>query len=136
MKSREITLIKNGIRENAVVEYEAGKPTLNLLLNNGLRKTYTALDLYDSFGLMRADLKDIQFLCKGARINVHTSGMSSHMSNGLVAYELTMGQPDGELVHIFAYEECDLTNDIQEQHDFCLRWAESFQEQRYGSGSM
>ncbi|WP_025857518.1 hypothetical protein [Pseudomonas sp. CHM02] len=128
MKSREITILKNGTRENAVVEYEGGKPTLNLLLSNGVRKTYTALDLYDSFGLLRADLKDIKFLCKGAKINVHTSGMSSQMSNGLVAYELTMGQPDGELVHIFSYEEHDLTNDIQEQHDFCLRWAKSVQE--------
>lgn len=124
MKSREITIIKKGLRETAVIEYDGGKPTLTLLMNDGTRKTYTALDLYDSFGLMRADLKDITFLCKGAKINVHTSGMSSHMSNGLVAYEMTMGQPEGELVHIFAYEEDDLTNDIQEQHDFCQCWAE------------
>ena len=128
MKSREITILKNGLRESAVIEYEGGKPTLNLLLSNGVRKTYTALDLYDSFGLLRADLKDIKFLCKGAKINVHTPGMSSQMSNGLVAYELTMGQSGGELVHIFSYEEHDLTNDIQEQHDFCLRWAESLHE--------
>ncbi|MGX5797038.1 hypothetical protein [Pseudomonas sp. D2002] len=125
MKSREITIIKNGTRENAIIEYEAGKPTLYLLMNDETRRTYTALDLYDCFGLMRADLKDIEFLCKGAKINVHTSGMSSHMSNGLVAYEMTMGVPDGELVHIFSYEESDLTNDIQEQHDFCQRWADS-----------
>lgn len=128
MKSREITILKNGLRESAMIEYEGGKPTLDLLLSNGVRKTYTALDLYDSFGLMRADLKDIKFLCKGAKINVHPSGMSSHMSNGLVAYEMTMGKPEGELVHIFSYEECDLTNDIQEQHDFSLRWAASVQE--------
>lgn len=125
MKSREITIINKGIRESATIEYEGGKPTLYLLLSDGTRKNYTALDLYDCFGLLRADFKDIQFLCKGAKINVHTSGMSSHMSNGLVAYEMTMGVPDGELVHIFSYEESDLTNDIQEQHDFCQRWAES-----------
>ncbi len=28
-----------------------------------------------------------------------------------------MGNPDGELVSIFADEESDLTNDIQEQRD-------------------
>ncbi len=128
MKSREITILNKGIRENAIVEYEAGKPTLSLLLNNGERKTYTALDLFDSFGLLRANLKDIKFLCKGSKINVHTSGMSSHMSNGLIAYELTMGNPDGEFVHIFAYEDRDLTNDIQQQHDFCQRWSESIQD--------
>lgn len=124
MKSREITIIKNGIRESAIIEYEGGKPTLYLLIGDETRKSYTALDLYDCFGLMRADFKNIKFLCKGAKINVHPSGMSSHMSNGLVAYEMTMGVPDGELVHIFSYEESDLTNDIQEQHDFCQRWAD------------
>ncbi|KMT53320.1 hypothetical protein [Pseudomonas fildesensis] len=125
MKSREITIIKNGIHESAVIEYEGGKPTLHLRLSDETRKSYTALDLYDCFGLLRADLKDITFLCKGSKINVHPSGMSSHMSNGLVAYEMTMGVPDGELVHIFSYEENNLTNDIQEQHNFCQRWAES-----------
>lgn len=125
MKSREITIIKNGIRESAVIEYEGGKPTLHLVLSDGMRKVYTALDLYESFGLLRADLKEIKFLCKGSKINVHPSGMSSHMSNGLVAYEMTMGQPNGELVHIFSYEENDLTNDIEEQHSFCQCWAES-----------
>lgn len=125
MKSREITIIKNGVRETALIEYEGGTPSLHILFSDGIRKTYTALDLYDSFGVLRADLNDIVFLCKGAKINVHTSGMSSHMSNGLVAYEMTIGQPEGELVHIFTYEENDLTNDIQEQHDFCQTWAES-----------
>ncbi|OPA90106.1 hypothetical protein BFW87_21845 [Pseudomonas fluorescens] len=125
MKSRKITIIKNGIPESALIEYKGDKPTLSLVQRDGARKTYTALDLYDCFGLMRADLRDIKFLCKGAKINVHTSGMSSHMSNGLVAYEMTMGIPEGELVHIFSYDESNLTNDIQEQHDFCQRWAES-----------
>ncbi|WP_305955815.1 MULTISPECIES: hypothetical protein [unclassified Pseudomonas] len=83
------------------------------------------MDLYESFGLLRAELKDIKFLCKGSKINVHTSGMSSHMSNGLVAYELTMGQPEGKPVHIFSYEESDITNDIEKQRDFCQRWADS-----------
>ena len=95
MKSREITIIKNGIRDSAVIEYEGGKPTLYLLLSNGTKKTYTAMDLYDCFGVLRADMKDTVFLCKGGKINVHTSGMSSHMSNGLIAYELTLGRPDG-----------------------------------------
>ncbi|WP_087694955.1 hypothetical protein [Pseudomonas sp. PE-S1G-1] len=125
MKSRKITIIRDNVRESATVEYDGGKPTLTLSLNNGVRKSYSAIDLYESFGLARMDFKDIKFLCKGAKINVHTSGMSSHMSNGLVAYELTMGKPEGELVHIFSPEENDLTNDIQEQHDFCERWATS-----------
>lgn len=128
MKTREIAIIKNGVRETAVVGYEGGKPTLHISFSDGTRKTYTAFDLYDSFGLLRADFKDIVFLCKGAKINVHTSGMSSHMSNGLVAYEMTFGKPEGELVHIFTYEEENLTNDIQEQHNFCQTWTDSVQQ--------
>lgn len=88
-------------------------------MSDETRSAYTALDLYDCFGLMREDFKHIKFLCKGAKINVHLSGMCSHMSTGLVAYEMTMGVPDGELVPIFSCEESDLTNDIREQHDFC-----------------
>jgi hypothetical protein len=41
MKSRETTIINNGIRESAVIEYAGGKPTLTLLLNNGERKSYS-----------------------------------------------------------------------------------------------
>jgi hypothetical protein len=126
MKSVKIITLNNKTRGSATIEYEGGKPALTLLMNDGFRKTYTARDLYDCFGLLRADFKDTKFLCKGAKINVHTSGMSSHMSNGLVAYELTMGQSDGELVYIFDYDENDITNNIQEQHDFCMHWADSF----------
>jgi len=125
MKSVKIITIKNNVRGSVTIEYEGGKPALTLLLNNGFKKVYTANDLYDCLGLLRADFKDTKFLCKGAKINVHTSGMSSHMSNGLVAYELKIGQKGGELVYIFDYDENDITNNIQEQHDFCMRWADS-----------
>lgn len=67
MKSREITIIKNGVRETALIEYEGGKPSLHILFNDGMRKTYTALDLYDSFGLLRADLNDIVFYAKAQK---------------------------------------------------------------------
>ncbi len=56
---------------------------------------------------------------------MHTSGMSSYISNGLVAYELKMGQSDGELVYIFDHDENNITNNIQEQHDFCTHWVAS-----------
>ncbi|QJI29861.1 hypothetical protein HKK55_14465 [Pseudomonas sp. ADAK18] len=125
MKSVKIITIKNNARGSVTIEYEGGKPNLTLLLDNGRKRTYTACDLYDCLGILRADFKDTKFLCKGAKINVHTSGMSSQMSNGLVAYELKIGQPDGDKVYIFDYDEDDITNNIQEQHDFCMRWAAS-----------
>ena len=125
MKSLEIKVIKKNNIEAATIEYDKHTCTLHITFANQTQKKYSSPSIFHSFGLLRKDFNDIKFLCKGAKINVHTSGMSSQMSNGLVAYELTMGQPDGELVHIFTYEENDLTNDIQEQHDFCQRWAES-----------
>ncbi|KAA0943828.1 hypothetical protein FQ186_20035 [Pseudomonas sp. ANT_H14] len=125
MKSVVIITIKNNTRGSSTIEYEGGKLVLTLLLDNGLKKTYTASDIYDCLGRLRADFKDTKFLCKGAKVNVHTSGISSHMSNGLVAYELKMGQPDGELVYIFDYDENNITNNIQEQHDFCTHRAAS-----------
>lgn len=51
--------------------------------------------------------------------------MSSSMSSGLVAYEMKLGEPDPEMVRIFDYEEHDLTNDIEEQIEFRVRWGDS-----------
>jgi len=53
--------------------------------------------------------------------------MASQMSSGLVAYDVTMSEPDAELVRIFDYEENNLTNDINEQIAYRNKWAESLQ---------
>ncbi|KAF1031033.1 MAG: hypothetical protein GAK37_00970 [Pseudomonas sp.] len=126
MKTLEIKIIKNNVQEAATIEYDRGNPALTIHLNDGTKKTYIATDLYESFGLLREDLKEITFLCKGSKINVHTSGMSSSMSNGLVAYELTLGEPGEKLVRIFDYEESNLTSDIQQQRIFYEQWTNSF----------
>ncbi|PHX43766.1 hypothetical protein AO284_37120 [Pseudomonas sp. NZIPFR-PS2] len=44
-----------------------------------------------------------------------------------VAYDVTMSEPDAELVRIFDYEENNLTNDINEQIAYRNKWAESLQ---------
>ncbi|PFG24405.1 hypothetical protein ATH90_3206 [Pseudomonas lurida] len=38
-----------------------------------------------------------------------------------------MGDPDAELVRIFDYEENNLTNDINEQIAYRLKWSDSLQ---------
>jgi hypothetical protein len=53
--------------------------------------------------------------------------MASQMSCGVVAYELTLGESEGELVRIFDHEENNLTNDIEDQVKFRKRWAASLQ---------
>lgn len=100
-------------------------------LLNGIKKSCTSDNIYDCFDSLRKEMPDVKFLCKGVKINFHTSGMSSQMSNDIVAYELIMGQSGGETVNIFDPEDNDLTNDIQEQHDFYKRWVDFFNTQAH-----
>jgi len=125
MKELEITIIKNSIRENATIEYDRKTATLSITFSNGIKKTYTDIDIYMCFGLMRKDFNDIKFLCKGAKVNVYPSAMASQMSSGVVAYETKLGDPDAKLVCIFDYEENELTNDINEQIAYRTKWSES-----------
>jgi hypothetical protein len=96
-------------------------------MENGSRRTYTGHDFYACLGLLRADFPEVKFLCKGAKLNVYPSRMSSQMSAGIVAYELYMGKPaeQEDIVNIFDHEENDITQDIQQQTDFYKRWIES-----------
>ena len=96
-------------------------------MQNGLTKTYTAYDLYVCFGMLRADYSEIKFLCKGAKLNVHPSRMSSQMSSGLIAYELNLGKPSEakNLVRIFDYEDENITSNIEKQEIFYKNWIES-----------
>lgn len=77
--------------------------------------------------MLRADHPEIKFLCKGAKLNVHPSRMSSQMSNGLVAYELKLGIPSEEedIVRIFDYDDESITSNIEEQRAFYKKWIDS-----------
>ena len=128
MKIVEITTDTQGTIDKVVIECDRRIRSLTLVLENGVRKTYSGSDLYVCFGMLRADYPETKFLCKGAKLNVHPSSMSSQMSAGVVAYELQLGKPAGpdDLVNIFDYEVADITNDIEQQRDFYKRWLESF----------
>jgi hypothetical protein len=130
MKTIEISINTHGVIQKAAIECDRQNPTLTYILENGLRKTYTAHDLYVCLGLLRADFPETKFLCKGAKLNVYPSRMSSQMSAGVVAYELHMGKPaeSEDIVNIFDHEENDITQDIQQQRDYYKRWIESLTE--------
>lgn len=127
MKIIEISTDTQGVIRKVVIECDRQTRSLTLILENGARKTYSAHDLFACFGLLRADYPETKFLCKGAKLNVYPSSMSSQMSAGVVAYELQLGKSAelDDVVNIFDYEETDLTNDIQQQRDFYKRWVES-----------
>jgi hypothetical protein len=130
MKAIAITTSTYGVTEKISIECDRKNLTLVLITKNGVRKTYTAHDLYECLGLLRADYPETKFLCKGAKLNVHPSRMTSQMSGGVVAYELHMGKPAEaeDIVNIFDFEDIDITNDIQQQRNFYKRWIDSLAE--------
>nr|WP_081502760.1 hypothetical protein [Pseudomonas sp. GM21] len=127
MKTFEIATHSDGITDRSIIEYGREGALSTLRLRSNPNKTYKAHDLFECLGLLRADFPETKFLCKGAKINVYPSRMSSQMSAGLVAYELRLGIPaeDEDIVRIFDYEETNLTNNIQRQREFYTRWIES-----------
>src|SRR5689334_9768833 len=134
MTIKEIFISEDGVVEPATVDFDRKKSELTFSMSNGFKKTYAAYDLYACLGLVRKDFPNKKFLCKGAKLNVHPSSMSSQMSCGLVAYELRWGESaeDEDMVRIFDYEENDLTSNIEEQHDYYRRWISSINVSKIG----
>ncbi|BCX66922.1 MULTISPECIES: hypothetical protein [Pseudomonas] len=131
MKPFTITIDIEGTIETAIIECDRRTSTLTFEMQDGLRKTYTAYDLFVCFGMLRAEHPKIKFLCKGAKLNVHPSRMSSQMSKGLVAYELKLGKSSEEedVVRIFDYEDENITSNIEEQISFYKKWITSLTKQ-------
>lgn len=127
MNPIEIQILTAQGLETATIECDRKNRALTFTRTNGLTRRYTSYDLYGCFGALRAEFPKIQFLCKGSKLNVHPSSMSSQMSCGLVAYELKQGKPADEedIVRIFDYEDRDLTNNIEEQKIFYRSWLAS-----------
>ena len=130
MRQVVISIETHGKIQKAKIEYDDRKMTLNFKSDHITSKTYKSDDIYCCLALLRADYPDIKFLCKGAKINVFPSRMSSQMSSGMVAYEMRMGwtAENEDRVRIFDYEDTDITSDYREQKEFYKRWINSFQD--------
>ncbi len=124
MNTIEISIIKDDQRQIAILLCDSKHLSITFAMENGYQKSYSGDDFYKCLGNVRRDHRDIIFLCKGAKINVHPSSMSSQMSLGVKAYELTQGKRASldDIVNIFDYEENNLTNDPDVQKEFFLRW--------------
>ncbi|MBX9410669.1 hypothetical protein K5E40_34185 [Pseudomonas baetica] len=123
----KVTIGINDKKQEVELICDDTKVSITLNLENQSSQTYTDRDFYKCFGLLRKSNPHIRFFCKGSKINVHPSSMSSQMSLGLKAYELVMGKKPSleEVVFIFDYEEENLTNDPEEQRTFYLNWITS-----------
>ncbi|MCG8711060.1 hypothetical protein JHU04_004416 [Brenneria sp. 4F2] len=67
------------------------------------------------------------YYCKGAKKNVLPSRMTRQMTNGLSAYETTLGQQahKKDLVDIFSYEDKNIVSDPEEQDEYMKKWFSS-----------
>ncbi|WP_248751494.1 hypothetical protein [Pseudomonas sp. MWU15-20650] len=133
MKYQKIHAIKNNQKIEIIVKYDPANCRMWLSESDNFKKLYQGKDLYVCLAKVRADFPHITFLCKGAKINVKPSRMASQMSAGLVAYEMTLGKQatNENIVHLFDYEEENLTNDPQEQIDFFKQWLASLGAEDY-----
>lgn len=133
MNTKNIKAIINDQHTQVTVKYDINKLEMRFSEADNFRKIYRGKDIYACLAKVRADFPQIIFLCKGAKINVMPSRMASQMSAGLVAYEMTLGkQADQDnIVHLFDYEENNLTNDPQVQIDFFKTWLASIGAEDY-----
>ncbi|MDC9598288.1 hypothetical protein [Xenorhabdus anantnagensis] len=127
---RKIKIIINGKMEEAELHLITSPNRdccLKIFHNNNQLAESNDTDYFSCFIDLRNQLKDIIFLCKGAKINVFPSAMQRDMGLGKVAYETTLGQhglPEN-MVHIFDFEDKDVNYTPEEQSKFHLQWFES-----------
>ncbi len=133
MKTQKIKVKINNEKKEVTVKYDPAKLVMTFSEADNFKKIYEGKDIYVCLAKVRADFPHITFLCKGAKINVKPSRMASQMSAGLVAYEMTLGKQatNENIVHLFDYEEENLTNDPQEQIDFFKQWLASLGAEDY-----
>ena len=133
MEYQKIQVIRNNIKIETTVKYDPANRLMWFSESNNFRKLYQGKDIYVCLAKVRAEFPHMTFLCKGAKINVMPSRMASQMSAGLVAYEMTLGKQAGQdnIVHLFDYEENNLTNDPQVQIDFFKTWLASIGAEDY-----
>lgn len=133
MKTQKILAIIGSQKKEVTVKYDTSKSIVVFSEADNFKTVYEGRDMYVCLAKIRADFPHITFLCKGAKLNVKPSRMASQMSAGLVAYEMTLGKQatNENIVHLFDYEEENLTNNPQEQIDFFKKWLASLGAQDY-----
>ncbi|MEX3772267.1 hypothetical protein [Pseudomonas sp. MYb118] len=130
MEKRRISALIDQKLTSADLEYEEHPPSIRLTLENGWTQEFTGADVYQCFGKILEALPQVNFLCKGAKVNVRPSSMSSQMTSGIMAYEHQLGTrvTRKDVVHIFDFDDQDIVNDPQLQQAFFYRWLESIKQ--------
>lgn len=119
---------RGGEKESIYLVCDSKRVAITFCATDGVNRTYVGSNFYKCFASLRRDNPDVTFFCKGAKKNVHPSGMSAQMSLGLKAYELSIGASPSldDIVYIFEYDDQNLANDPSEQEVFYKEWIDSF----------
>lgn len=130
MTTKKISMLIEEEIISATLDYDEYPAVIRLTLADGWEKQFTGQDLYECLGKILKELPEANFLCKGAKLNVRPSAMSSQMTSGIMAYEHTLGARVGRknIVNIFDYEDQNIVNDPQLQTDFFYQWLESLRQ--------
>lgn len=127
MERVTIDVIFDNKLEELELIYSAQPPSVSAAFADGKIITSTGTDIFSSFLNLREILPGYIFQCKGAKINVHPSRMSSQMGGGLMAYELSMSTPAkrSDLVNIFTPDTVGDEVSPMEQREFFKKWMQS-----------
>ncbi|WP_204128180.1 hypothetical protein [Pseudomonas ogarae] len=123
----EVYVSRGGEKEKTCLVCDSKSIAITFSVADGVDRIYSGGNFYKCFASLRRDNPDVTFFCKGAKKNVHPSGMSAQMSLGLKAYELSMGVTPSldDIVYIFDYDENNLASDPGEQEVFFREWVKS-----------
>lgn len=127
MEKITLEVIFNNKSEKVELIYFEQPASVSVIFSDGKKLTGTGADIFSSFLNLRERLPGYIFQCKGAKINVHPSRMSSQMGGGLIAYELSMGTPAkrSDLVNIFTPDAVREEILPTEQREFFKKWIQS-----------
>jgi hypothetical protein len=130
MTTKKVPVLIDEKLGSAILDYDEKTPAICLTLESGWSKRFTGQDIYECLGKILKALPDVKFLCKGAKINVRPSSMSSQMTSGIMAYEHKLGVrvTRKDIVNIFDYDDQDIINDPQLQTDYFFQWLESIKQ--------
>jgi len=122
---RDVIVYCNGVRESVKIKLNLRRPCyLHFSRSNGFTFSAGGEDFFECLCELRRALKDVTFLCKGAKLSVYPSRMMRDMAMGLKAYDHKIGKPATKMdeVDIFDYEDFNITNNPSDQDVFWKEW--------------
>ena len=125
---RALPIITQGAFGKTDLLYATDPPCIQLKINDSVFVSI-GNHLYICLAKLREQMPDVDFLCKGSKLNLHSSRSTRQITAGLMAYELTMGKQArrSDLVNIFDCDDNNLTSKPDDQNSFFEAWLTSLE---------